>query len=520
MKNKFKANPALTDFLVLAVVGIVAFFYFSSIEAFEKLAEYVAMHEDWQLDEIIISIAVVGLCGFLYGLRRLIEARKALAEEKKAEAELRRLALSDVLTDLPNRRFLANYVTEFDGSLAASAKPEDHGKAVFCMDMTGFKRVNDLHGLHCGDELLQLVGSRLKTVFPGNLLVRLGGDEFLLIHDGSLLSDLDRIAHRMIDEVSRPFELNSRLIEVGARVGYASFPADGETLDNVVRNADIAMYQAKRHGGHVAVAFNSRMADDLDQKVLLESRLRSALEASEIVPYFQPLVNLQTRQAYGYEAFARWKTKDGEYVPPNEFTEVAEEAGLIVPLTELVLDQACEAAGRWSADTKLAFNLSPSQLSDRLIGQRVQKILARHGFPPERLEIEFRESAISDNTATAGAILRDLKDARVGIVLDDFGTGASSLSQIARFGIDRLKIDRSIVAGIHTSPENLALVRGLISMSRELGVPVTAEGVENEEQLALLEEAGCQFVQGFYFGRPVPADDLDVDTGQAGARNG
>ena len=325
---------------------------------------------------------------------------------------------------------------------------------------------------------------------------------------GKLHGTADAVAHRIIGAISTPMEIDGTSCEVGACVGIAHYPGDVEDTAALLRAADLAMYQAKRAGRNGARAYDSSLQDAASERSEQERELRLALRNKSIQPFFQPLVDLETGRIQGFEALARWTKPNGVSVPPSDFIKLAEELGLIVELSDQLLRMACQEAVRWPADIQLSFNISPAQLTDSLLGLRILKILGETGLLPSRLEIEITEGTFVRDTATALIIIRDLKRAGIRIALDDFGTGYSSMSQLASLSIDKIKIDRSFVAGSSNDERQMNIVKAIISLSRSLGLKTTAEGIEERSQLADMKALGCETGQGYLFGKAMPAEAI------------
>ncbi|MFW8586889.1 putative bifunctional diguanylate cyclase/phosphodiesterase [Rhizobium beringeri] len=352
--------------------------------------------------------------------------------------------------------------------------------------------------------------------FPREHVFRLGGDEFVVLARRIGNPDLVALGNRIVTVIGKPFTFNGVAVDLGASVGFALFPENGDDLSQVIRHSDCAMYVAKRQGRNLVKPFVPSMQDELAKRIRVEADLRAAIKKAEIVPYYQPLVDLKTNRIIGFEALARWKTASGEFIPPNEFIPVAEEAGLIVELTDQLLRHACTDALSWPNELVLSFNLSPIQLSDRLLGLRILKILGDVGLPTHRVELEVTESAIIQDAVTARIVLDDLVNAGVRIALDDFGTGYSSLSQLSNYRFDKIKIDRSFVSSFETNDKQDKVIKAIIALGVGLGVTITAEGIEEESQLQRLQDLGCDIGQGYLLGRPAPAEKLA--TGQVSAR--
>lgn len=499
-------NRAVSDAFILLALFLISFVYFSHIEAFELLVDFVEDHEDWELDELITSMALIGIAGFVYAVRRNNEARAELIKRQSAEADVSWLAQNDSLTELPNRRFLNTFQERFDQD--RSSKDDNKCYAIFSIDLDGFKQVNDLHGHFGGDHLLKKVAQRLSNVAPKDMIVRLGGDEFLVIAQVETQSQIRGLAKRLSKAVCKPMDIDGIHAEVGCSIGYVTYPEQVKSMAEAARCADIAMYAAKAAGSSAIVAFREDMAAEATQRAKLESHLRTAVREDHIRPYYQPLVDLENDEVYGFEVLARWNLPDGQSIPPTVFIPLAEQTGLITELSEKLLDQACKDAKNWPDTLTLSFNLSPTQLADRLIGLRIINILSQNGILPTQLEIEITESAMVQDADAALHILADLQAAGIRTALDDFGTGYSSLSQIAKFNFDRIKIDRSFVSDFQDSPKQRSIVKAIIALGEGLEVSTTAEGIETDSQLASLKALGCNSGQGYLLGHPMPASDV------------
>lgn len=502
---QFMRNTAITDAIFLFVLFVVSFAYFSHIEAFELMVEYMESHEDWELDELLTSVALIGIAGFVYAVRRNNETRAELVKRKAAEADVTWLAQNDSLTELPNRRFLNGFHERFDEDTSSRQGAKRYG--IFSVDLDGFKQVNDLHGHFGGDVLLKTVARRLTDVAPKDLVVRLGGDEFLVIAEVETQVQICALADRLSSAICMPMDIDGVHAEVGCSIGHVTYPDQVKSMEEAARCADIAMYAAKSIGNNAIMPFREDMGVEAAQRAKLESQLRLAVHQDDIVPYYQPLVDLETDQVYGFEVLARWTMPDGQSIPPSVFIPLAEQTGLITELSEKLLDRACKDAKSWPDTTILSFNLSPTQLSDRLIGLRIISILAENGILPQQLEIEITESAMVQDGDAALHILDDLRAAGIRTALDDFGTGYSSLSQIAKFNFNRIKIDQSFVSEFEDNAKQLSIVKAIIALGEGLDVSTTAEGVETDSQLESLKALGCHCGQGYLLGRPMPASD-------------
>jgi diguanylate cyclase (GGDEF)-like protein/PAS domain S-box-containing protein len=429
-----------------------------------------------------------------------------VTERKQAEARIQHMAHHDALTGLPNRILFHQRLGEALTRIARSG-----GKlAVLCLDLDQFKGVNDTLGHPIGDRLLKVVAERLNScVQESDLVARLGGDEFAII-----MPEIDSprgaetLANRVIEELGSAFEIDGHEVIVGASVGIAIAPGDGNAADVLLRNADMALYRAKADGRGRFHFFEAEMDKRVQLRRALELDLRKAFNQGEFELYYQPLINLRGGDVSGFEALLRWRHPERGMISPAEFIPLAEEIGLINPLGEWVLREACADAMTWPKPVKVAVNLSPVQFKSRNLVQAVLTALAYSRLPPERLELEITESVLLDETDTNLATLHRLRELGVCISMDDFGTGYSSLSYLRSFPFDKIKIDQSFVRELTERPDCMAIVRAVTGLGASLGIATTAEGVETHEQLDRLRAEGCTEVQGYLFSAPRPATEV------------
>jgi diguanylate cyclase (GGDEF)-like protein len=384
------------------------------------------------------------------------------------------------------------------------------GFAVFCLDLDQFKQVNDTLGHPIGDELLKLVAMRLRDcIGDQDLVARLGGDEFAIVYDGVQLPERSgELAARIINAISEPYEIEGRQIVIGASIGVANAPGDSSDPDQLLKNADMALYLAKGNGRGIYRFFEPEMDRRLQERLTLQTDLRLAIVNGELELYYQPVVGTDTRQITGFEALVRWNHPQRGLVLPNEFISLAEETGLILPLGEWVLRNACSQAVSWPKHVSVAVNLSPAQFKSGNIIQMVVSALAASGLPPARLELEITESVLMLDTSDSRATLNRLRALGIHISMDDFGTGYSSLSYLQSFPFDKIKIDRSFIRDLALRDDCKAIVRAVTSMARSLKMKTVAEGVETAEQFELVAVEGCDQVQGYYFGHPMKIEKV------------
>ncbi|MFN4326991.1 MAG: putative bifunctional diguanylate cyclase/phosphodiesterase [Azonexus sp.] len=450
------------------------------------------------------------------GAAALIDGRPAsvgtlldISTQKAAEQRIRELADYDVLTGLPNRRLLQERFAQ----LLAAAERDQEELAVIFLDLDHFKRVNDSLGHSVGDELLCEVARRLGSVVRRvDTLARLGGDEFIFAMPGFHSAAAADVARRLLQVFARPFEIAGHELTVTPSLGLSIYPHDGEDLETLLRNADTAMYQAKEVGRNAFQFYSSEMNSKSLDRLLMESNLRRALQQKEFVLHYQPLVNLQSGLIVGVEALIRWQHPELGLIMPDRFIHVAEETGLINPIGDWVLCEACRQAQAWRDDglpaVVMAVNVAPVQFRQSGFIEVVAGALATSGLEAGRLELELTERTVMHDADVNMGTLSALHRMGVELSLDDFGTGYSSLAYLKRFPVGKLKIDRSFVNDLETDPDDWAIASTIVSMGRSLRMTVLAEGVETPEQLALLRKMGCDMAQGYLFSRPVLAETM------------
>ena len=376
------------------------------------------------------------------------------------------------------------------------------------IDLDHFKKVNDLHGHSAGDALLVWFGSFLQNVVsPESCCARLSGDEFAVYLTGDDSDDyrVEAIAGHITAKLSEPVQTQVGLVHIGASIGIAT-TGIGCTPEELLRRADIAMYQAKRGGRNGFAWFTKKMGEDLRRRNELEAEMREGIARGEFKPYFQPQVHIASGELHGFEVLARWHQPSRGVVEPSEFIAIAEASGLIASLSLSVMRQALSVARGWRAQLTIAINISPVQLKDPLLDQKITKILVETGFPAQRLELEITESSLFDDIELAITTVESLKNLGVKISLDDFGTGYSSLTQLQALPFDRIKIDRSFVMTMNESGESAAIVNAILHLARSLKLPVTAEGIETSAVQVALSELGCADGQGWLYGKALPAE--------------
>ncbi|RYY18025.1 MAG: EAL domain-containing protein [Alphaproteobacteria bacterium] len=429
-----------------------------------------------------------------------------ISARKASEARADRMARLDPLTRLPNRLLLRERLAE------ALARLDRNGEAcaLLLIDLDRFKPVNDTLGHPIGDALLEKVADRLRsTVRATDTVARIGGDEFVILQAGVRdAADTQALARRLVDLIGRTYMIDGHLLTIGASVGVAFAPADGESADKLLKNADLALYRAKLDGRGTYRFFEPEMDARMQARRRLELDLRQALARREFQLHYQPQLQLDGDKLIGCEALIRWRHPERGMVPPLDFIPLAEEIGLIVPIGEWVIRQACREAVTWPAQMSVAVNVSPAQFkSDRLV-ETIISALASSGLSAKRLEVEITEGVLLQESEKTLQTLHRLRELGVRISMDDFGTGYSSLSYLRSFPFDKIKIDRSFVKDLSDSPDGHAIIRAIAGLGKSLGMTTVAEGVETMEQMQRIRDEGCTDVQGYLVSKPIPADDL------------
>lgn len=433
-----------------------------------------------------------------------------ITERKLAESHLQYLANHDSLTGMPNRSYLRERIT----LEIARSRRGDRRFALHVIDIDGFKTINDVKGHTVGDRFLAALSRRLMSLASDNCFVaRLGGDEFAVLQTGlSGNEDAAALAERMLEIIRDPIKVEGDESALKASIGIAVRSADSADMSDLIRYADLAMYKAKTEGGDRYGFYAADMSINAAHNVVLDEELRRALNDGEFVLYYQPLIRVSDGQPIGVEALIRWKKPDGTLLLPGAFLPRAEENGLILPINEWVMQAACDQAAAWRRQgiqrLRISVNCSPLQFLRKSLPLFVTQVLNRSGIDPTALDLELTENILLQDVEQVAIQLRQLRELGVGISIDDFGTGFSSLSYVKRLPIDRLKIDQSFIRDVMTDPCDRAIVDAVVNLAHSLEMGVVAEGVETNDQLEFLRAHGCDEVQGFLFGRPMPAHEL------------
>ena len=442
----------------------------------------------------------------LFGWRRYIDLQHEAEMREEQERRATVLATTDPVTGLYNRKGFADRAAHL---CTVAGERGDH-LVIISFQIHRFKTINDQHGYETGDRLLKTLSVALEDELgSAAVIARLGGDEFAvaLALPSEETSRADALAETVLQTVTRPLLFEERIIQVGAFAGIASTPARDARIPDILRRADIAMDHART--GRVArpVWFDAGMERALIAHGEIEQGIRFGLEHGQFVPHFEPQVDLKTGEIVGFEVLARWMHPLSGVIGPDVFIPVAEEIGLIGRLSEQVIGEALRQAAAWDPEIKISVNISPFQLADGWLAQRIVKILAETAFPADRLVIEITESSLFADLDLARSIVTSLKNQGMRLALDDFGTGFSSLAHLRSLPFDIIKIDRSFVTNINAKREGTAIVRAVTTLAAALQVPVCVEGIENEDSYRTVVRLGCQIGQGWYFGKPMPADD-------------
>jgi diguanylate cyclase (GGDEF)-like protein len=429
-----------------------------------------------------------------------------VTEQRVAEKQLLYNAFHDALTGLPNR---ALFLDRVEHALNRVRRDERHAFAVLLLDVDHFKNVNDSLGHAAGDRLLVEISERLSaSVRAADTVARFGGDEFtILIEQVSGATDATRTAARVQEEIAAPFRIGEVDIFTSASIGIIVAGKEYETPEQILRDADTAMYRAKAQGRSRSEIFDATMRAEAVARLQLETDLRHAIEREELMPFYQPIVRLGSGEVVGYEALARWQHPTRGLTPPSEFIPLAEETGLIVTIDQAMLSAATMQLAKWPARF-VTVNVSSRHFTQGDLLADVRRVLAESGVSPSRLHIEVTETAIMQDSDGAMEMMKELRVIGCRVVLDDFGTGYSSLSYLHRFPIDALKIDWSFVRNAPGQPKNIEIIRAIVALGRGLAIEVIAEGIETAEQHDLMRELGCGFGQGFLFARPKVGSDL------------
>ena len=462
------------------------------------------------------SIPISYTCSFLGGKEAesgdRIYAAQNITERRRAEKRIRYLARIDALTKIPNRMQFQHLLQRSIARARRGTRP----LCLFYIDIDRFKEINDTFGHLAGDTTLETVAERLTTALPeGSIIGRLAGDEFAVIVDGIGPDEAGKkqtgiLAKQLLDRLADPFFVQGHEVFMTASMGIAYYPKDAPNVIDLIRNADAALYHAKKSGGNLFSYYVPEMNEAAVERLMTKSKLKRSFERDELLVHYQPKYNLETGEVFGAEALVRWELPERGMILPADFIPIAEETNLIIEIGEWVIDKVCEDFRYWqrsvSSPGRVSVNLSLKQLRQQNFVQRIRSILRSYEVSPTSLELEITETTLMENPARTIKLLDQLYALGLNLAIDDFGTGYSSLSAMQQFPISTLKIDKSFVRHVATNPDDATIVSTIVQMGRNLNMDVVAEGVETEDQLAFLQKLGCTYVQGLLFGDPMSSD--------------
>jgi diguanylate cyclase (GGDEF)-like protein len=504
-----RQSRTVKDLIVIGFVVLPIFVAAVWYDAFDRFLQLTNQPQSDAFDWLVVLVVCLGLAAKVYAIRRVIDLRREVGLRRKAETEAHKMARHDVLTGLPNRRW---FIEEFERATGNLANGE--ACALLVVDLDNFKPINDVYGHRLGDEVLKVVAKRLTRMNEKGSVARLGGDEFGVVlcyhRDGDAP---ERLARQIVDEISKPVQLAALALQVGVSVGVSAGASDGvysgamaerdgTLVETALRQADMAMYWAKSEGRCRYRLFDSSMDEKLQQRVELEGEIGAAIAAGQIVPFYQPIVDLHNSETVGFEVLARWEHPTRGLILPKVFIPIAEDTGLIGKMTDSLLEQAVQDAKHWPEDIAVSLNFSGRQISDSKLAPRILGILTKASFPPDRLMIEVTESAVVQRLEDAKSTLQELRNVGVRIALDDFGTGYSGLYHLRELELDTIKIDRTFVGQMLEKPQEARIVKAIVSLGHALGLKTTAEGIQSQDTVGRLLKLGCDTGQGYLFGEP------------------
>ena len=485
--------------------ALVTFVYIGGSVGTQLVKQYLG--QGATTDQAMVSALLLNIALILLIWRRTSALSDEVDVYRQAEVRAQHLAITDPLTNLFNRRA----IKEKTADLTTRASRRGKSVAFMMIDLDGFKKINDLYGHDSGDQLLREVADRMRdTVPPSSVLARLGGDEFgiCMVFEPEFPETVDRVAEDLIEILSRPITIGDTDHSITASIGISRPELDCDGIDMLIRRADIALYAAKKNGRNGFCWFENGMEVELRTRNSLEADIRAAIPNDEFVPYFEQQIDLQTGELAGFEMLARWVSPMRGLIPPDEFIPVAEETGMIGDLSLSIIRKSMLEAKNWDPKLTISVNISPVQLKDPWLAQKIVKLLVETGFPANRLEVEITESSLFKNLSLAQSIVSSLKNQGIQIALDDFGTGYSSLAHLRALPFDRIKIDRSFVSTMLENPESAAIVNAIAGLGTSLSVPITAEGIEEQSLVEKLRDLGCTKGQGWYYGQPMSVENV------------
>ncbi|TCL74764.1 bifunctional diguanylate cyclase/phosphodiesterase [Rhizobium sp. BK251] len=490
----------------LALILAIVLTHFTGMSALTVLAEPTAVVSP----DIISDGVMTGLVSAVMAVILALGASTYVIDIQSTQAAVERyrhLSLHDPLTNLPNRaafnEHLASLMNRQQGMVARLA--------VLSFDLDRFKEINDVHGHSAGDVVLRTIAERLSGIMgEGQFVARVGGDEFVAVmYDYFMQSDARELAQRVLEEITKPVDWQGHSLAVGSSIGISTSPGYARNMDDLLSQADVAMYRAKSTATNTICFYDPSMDEAARERSALAIEMREGIRNGEFELFYQQQNDTATRAVIGFEALLRWQHPTRGMIPPSDFIPIAEKTGFILELGEWVLRTACAEAAMWRNPLRIAVNVAPQQLADNRLPEVVHQVLLETGLSAARLELEITESGIIADHQHALHIIRRLKALGVRIAMDDYGTGYSSLSTLQTFPFDKIKIDRAFVDGVVTNKQSAAIVRSTLILAASLDIPVLAEGVENEDHIEFLRKEGCLQVQGFLFGRPAPRKEIE-----------
>ena len=502
--NDLKQAVARDDFVTGCIAGatILVFVGSASHTLWPTLDHFI--NAGGGADSVAVTALLVNVALLIFAMARHRDAREAVRGQTAAEERAHLLRTRDLQTELLNRQSLREKAT----ALIEIAREDRSNVALLVVNLHRFKRINEMYGDSVGDALLRVIATMLLGIIPKHgVCGRLGSDEFALVvpHDASSAEKPMELAQEVLRQLDRPIDLLGIKVAASASIGLAQLAYDCGDFSTLLRRADIAMNTARESGDAGALWFDASMEQTLKAQNEVELGLRQGIPLGEFVPYYQPLVEFASGEIRGFEMLARWHHPTGGVIGPDVFIRVAEDTGLIDDLSEVLMRAAFEEARQWDPRLMLAVNVSPRQLSDAWLAQKILKLLTETGFPPERLEVEITESSLFEKLEVAQSVIASLKNQGVRIALDDFGTGYSSLAHLQALPIDRIKIDRSFVLALNKDPQSWAMVQTIAGLGKTLGVPITLEGVESAAIELRVRTLGCELGQGWFYGQAATA---------------
>ncbi|WP_247710138.1 putative bifunctional diguanylate cyclase/phosphodiesterase [Qipengyuania xiapuensis] len=512
------------DFVTLGIALAATLLFIATASSVLPVAMRALQGTSAGPDVALTNALLLNVALILLGWQRYKALNSELEVTRMSEEEARRLSEIDDLTGCLNRRSFAEAL----GELLLSGKSEDRAFAAIAIDLDNFKQVNDLNGHAAGDLVLRTAAKRIRSLLPdGSSLARLGGDEFVCVvpYHPSSPERIDHLATRMVEQFAMPVINDGVVLEVTISIGVASSnllevgtedESGEDAAQNLMHKADIAMYHAKKQGKNRFYWFEPNMESELRFRNELEAGIRRGIQNGEFVPYYEQQVDLETGDVVGFEMLARWESPELGMVGPDIFIPIAEEMGVIAELSEGLIERAFEDAREWHPDITLSVNISPVQMRDPWFAQKLLKLLVKHRFPANRLDIEITETCLHENIGMVRSMITSLRNQGVKVSLDDFGTGYSSLSQLRSLPFDQLKIDRSFISELKNEDQSDKLVDAIVSMGDGLKMPITAEGIEDEKVLNALKRWGKMRGQGYFYGKPEPASAVTKRLAAAG----